>query len=253
MMRVERIKELLEKVKSGEIDIETALDTLKGLPYKDLDFAKIDTHRTLRRGFPEVIFCEGKSQEQLKKIIARLSEIDDFIMATRADETDYKAIKEVINDAEYHKDARIVTVGEFKKEETDGLVVVLCAGTSDIPVAEEAYITAKFMGNKVRKIYDVGVAGLHRLFDEMDVIQGARVIVAVAGMEGALPSIVSGLVASPVIAVPTSIGYGANFRGLSALLTMLNTCSPGVSVVNIDNGFGAGYMAGLINRIGDSE
>lgn len=252
-MKSEKIKELLEKVKSGELDIDDALNILRGLPYQDLEFAKIDTHRTLRRGFPEVIFCEGKSREQLKEIIRRISETEDFIMATRADEDAFQFIKEVRDEAVYHKKARIVTVGELNERNSKGLILIVSAGTSDIPVAEEAYITAKYMGNRVEKIYDAGVAGIHRLLDKMEVLQQATVIVAVAGMEGALPSIVSGLVSSPVIAVPTSVGYGANLGGISALLTMLNTCSPGVVVVNIDNGFGGGYMAGLINRIGDGQ
>jgi len=249
----DKLKRILEDVKMGETAIEEALELLKDLPYQDIDFAKLDTHRSLRKGFPEVVFCEGKSHDHLREIIRKLSDNEDFVMITRADEEAFKVIKGVREDAQYFKEARIALIGEIKPCITEEYVLVITAGTSDIPVAEEAYLTARVMGNRVEKLYDIGVAGIHRLFDYREIMWGAGVIVAVAGMEGALPGVVTGIVDCPVIAVPTSVGYGANFQGLSGLLTMLNSCAPGLAVVNIDNGFGAGYIAGMINLKGENR
>ena len=246
-MNTDSIRELLEKVSAGATGVEEALDVLKRLPYEDLGFAKIDTHRDLRTGFPEVVFCEGKTIEQIAGVVGSLPE-DGFMMGTRADRDVYDAVKAVRSDAVYHEAARIVLVGERKGRRSEKAILVLSAGTSDQPVAEEAAVTAEAMGNTVERLYDVGVAGLHRLLAHGEKLSDANVLVVVAGMEGALASIVGGLVDRPVIAVPTSVGYGASFHGLSALLTMLNSCAPGVAVVNIDNGFGAGYIAGVINR-----
>ena len=252
-MEREKIEELLENVKAGKIGVDEALRILKSLPYEDLGFAKIDTHRDLRRGFPEVILCQRKSIEQITKIIEKLSSKDEFIMATRVSKQVYEAIKKMRADAVYHEAARIVLIGERKGKATKKTVLVVSAGTADLPVAEEAAVTAEAMGNTVERLYDVGVAGVHRLFDNKERLFRANVIVVVAGMEGALASIVGGLVDKPVVAVPTSVGYGASFEGLAALLTMLNCCSPGVVVVNIDNGFGAGYFAGVINQMGEKK
>ena len=239
----EKIEELLRDVKSGKIEIAEALRILKSFPYEDLGFAKIDTHRDLRRGFPEVIFCKGKSIEQIKKIVEKLSSGNEFVMATRASREVYEAIKKIRADAVYHEAAGIVLIGQRKGRKTKGTILVVSAGTADLPVAEEAAVTAEAMGNTVERLYDVGVAGVHRLFDNKERLFHADVIIVAAGMEGALASIVGGLVDKPVIAVPTSVGYGASFEGLSALLTMLNCCAPGVVVVNIDNGFGAAALA----------
>ncbi len=247
-MNSDSIYQLLLQVKSGQITPDKALEQLKDLPFKDLDFAKIDTHRYLRIGYPEVIYCAGKTIEQVVSIVnyKMVRQID--VMATRADQNVYEAIKIIAPSAIYHPVARIITIPlQHGRKINDSVILVITAGTSDIPVAEEAAVTASFFGNTVEKIFDVGVAGIHRLFMHLDRLRGAKVIVAVAGMEGALPGIIAGLVDKPVIAVPTSVGYGSNFEGLSALLTMLNTCAPGVSVVNIDNGFGAGYLASVLN------
>ncbi|MDD5530748.1 MAG: nickel pincer cofactor biosynthesis protein LarB [bacterium] len=244
------LKKLLEEVKSGKLSIDKAMDKLKSLPYEDIDIAKIDTHRELRTSLPEVIFCQGKTIEQIilivKKIKANKTGINRII-ATRANKEIYKEVKKIAPEVVWYEQARIIASPSKNKNKT-GNILVITAGTSDIPVAEEAVVIAELMGNKVNKAYDVGVAGIHRLFSIKDKLFDANVIVAVAGMEGALASIVGGLVDVPVIAVPTSIGYGASFNGLAPLLTMLNCCAPGVSVVNIDNGFGAGYLAGLINK-----
>ncbi len=252
-MNKDNLKRLLQDVKTGKINIEQALDSLKTLPYEDLGFAKIDTHRDLRKGFPEVIFCQGKTTEQIVAIVDKFSKSNHTIMATRAGEEVYDAIKKNHSNAIYHKEARIIQIGKTPEPKTDKYIAVVSAGTSDIPVAEEAAVTAEMMANPVDRLYDIGVAGVHRLLDNKERIFKANVVVAVAGMEGALASVVSGMVDKPVIAVPTSIGYGANFHGLSALLSMLNCCSPGVSVVNIDNGFGGGYMAGLINLMSEGK
>jgi NCAIR mutase (PurE)-related protein len=222
---------------------------MKTLPYMDLGYAKIDTHREIRVGYPEVIYCPGKTREQIITIIQAMLERDSNILATRADEALYEEIRNVCPDAVFHPIAKAITIRKRAMETPDSYIAVVTAGTSDLPVAEEAAVTAELFGNRVERVVDVGVAGVHRLFDKLDVIRGARVIVVVAGMEGALPSLVGGLVDKPVIAVPTSVGYGASFQGISALLSMLNSCAGGVCVVNIDNGFGAGYMAGMINKL----
>jgi len=250
-MRREEIEKILQQFKSGQIEIKEALKKLKHFPYDDLDFAKIDSQRQLRKGFPEVIFCQSKTLEQITKIAKRIKETKGKFIATRATPQVYKAIKEIIPETIYFKEARIVAVKEKFKKISTKFILVVSGGTADIPVAEEAAVIAELMGNKVVRLYDVGVAGLHRLLDNSKKLLAANVLIVVAGMEGALPSVVGGLVDKPVIAVPTSIGYGANFQGLSALLTMLNSCAPGLAVVNIDNGFGAGYMASLINQLNE--
>lgn len=250
-MKREEIENILQQFKSGQIEIKEALEKLKHFPYDDLDFAKIDSQRQLRKGFPEVIFCQGKTLEQITKIAKRIKETKSKFVATRATPEIYQAIKEIITEVIYFKEARIVAVKEkFKKIDTK-FILVVSGGTADIPVAEEAAVIAELMGNKVERLYDVGVAGLHRLLDNSKKLLAANVLIVVAGMEGALPSVVGGLVDKPIIAVPTSVGYGANFKGLSALLTMLNSCAPGLAVVNIDNGFGAGYIASLINQLNE--
>lgn len=248
-MDVNNLKELLQNVKDGSLKIDDALEELKKLPFEDLGYAKVDNHRNIRNGYPEVIYCQGKTVEQIKGIVSRLMEKNNNILATRAGREVYEGIKEVTEDAVYYEVARIVVVKRRDIIVTDKVIAVVSAGTSDISVAEEAAVTAEALGNKVIRIYDVGVAGIHRLFANMDTIMSANVLVVVAGMEGALASVVGGMVDKPVIAVPTSIGYGANFGGLSALLTMLNSCASGIGVVNIDNGFGAGYLASMINKL----
>ena len=249
----EKIRELLENVKAGKVEIAEALSALKSFPYEDLGFAKIDTHRDLRKGFPEVILCKGKTLEQVAKIVERHSSGNQVIMATKASKEVYQAISKVRADATYYEAARIVVIGQERRRMTDKTILVVSAGTADLPVAEEAAVTAEVMGNTVERLYDVGVAGIHRLFDNKEKLFHANVIVVVAGMEGALASIVGGLVDKPLVAVPTSVGYGASFDGLAALLTMLNCCAPGVAVVNIDNGFGAGYFASVINQMGERK
>ena len=244
----ERIRRLLDDVQNGRLEIDEAMRELKAFPYEDLGFAKIDTHRDLRTGFPEVVFCEGKTSEHLSAVARAIAARGGLLMATRADAAAYDAIHEVVPDAIYHEKARIVTSGPKRKKSSEGSILVVSAGTSDIPVAEEAAVTAEIMGNDVVRLYDVGVAGIHRLFAHRDEFERASVVVVVAGMEGALASVVGGLTNKPVVAVPTSVGYGASFEGLSALLTMLNSCAPGVVVVNIDNGFGAGYFASSVIR-----
>jgi NCAIR mutase (PurE)-related protein len=248
-MDSEVLRKLLEDVKSGGVSVDKALAELKLLPFEDLGFAKIDHHRNLRNGYPEVIYCQGKTVEQIKAIVSRLMERDSNIMATRAGREVFEGILEVTPDAVYHETARIVVVKRREQTVPEKVIAIVTAGTSDIPVAEEAAITAETMGNKVDRIYDVGVAGIHRLLAKTETLMQANVLVVVAGMEGALASVVGGLVDKPVIAVPTSVGYGANFGGLSALLTMLNSCASGIGVVNIDNGFGAGYLASMINKL----
>lgn len=241
------LKELLEKVKSEEVDIETALKSLKDLPYKDLGIARVDNHRSLRNGFPEVIYCEGKSLDELKTIVTEMLKSNNNILASRASQEVYEMIKELAPEAVYHPRPKMIFIKQQEIEESSSKILVVSGGTSDMPVAEEAAITAEALGNKVERLYDVGVAGIHRLLGSLDRLDEASVIIAVAGMEGALASVVGGLVDKPVIAVPTSVGYGANFGGVSALLTMLNSCASGVGVVNIDNGFGAAYLASTIN------
>ena len=224
------------------------MDQLANLPYQELGFAKLDHHRALRRGFPEVVFGPGKTAEQIALIVERLASSSDKVLVTKVAEECFTAVHQQIPDAEYHPVARAITVNTAKDAVLRPGIMVLSGGTADIPIAEEAALTAELMGNEVERSYDVGIAGVHRLLDHLPRLRQAKVLVVVAGMEGALPSVVSGLVSTPVIAVPTSVGYGASFSGLTALLTMLNSCSAGVSVVNIDNGFGAGYLAALINR-----
>jgi len=249
-MRPQEIKKVIEKVKSGKLSSAEAYSKLKSLPFEDLGYAKLDHHRHLRQGFPEVIYCPGKSIEQISNIAKKISKNSRGLLATRADEKAYKAVKKVLKKARYHKPARLITYSASNPLISNPLIIsIVCAGTADIPVAEEAAVTAEFLGNKVDRIFDVGVAGLHRLLGNMKRISKASVIIVVAGMEGALASVVGGLVDVPVIAVPTSVGYGASFKGLSALLTMMNSCAAGVTVVNIDNGFGAAVAASTINRM----
>ncbi|MDD7792841.1 nickel pincer cofactor biosynthesis protein LarB [Clostridium sp. 'White wine YQ'] len=248
-MDKEDIKELLESVKNNKIDVEEALGKLEDLPFKELGFAKIDNHRELRVGYPEVIYCEGKTVEQVRDIVKFMLTKDNNILGTRASYEMYLAVKELCNEAEYNSLGRTITIKKKKQDVADSYIAIVSAGTSDLPVVEEAVETAKILGNRVEKITDVGVAGIHRLFSRLDIIRGAKVVIVVAGMEGALASVIGGLVNKPVIAVPTSVGYGANFGGLSALLSMLNSCASGVSVVNIDNGFGAAYNASIINKL----
>lgn len=244
------LRSLLQRVKGGELPIEQALAAIKDLPYQDLGFAKVDHHRKLRCGFPEVIYCAGKTVNQVVKIIASLAERGGNILATKATEEMYRAVVKIVPRCCYHHDAGMITLTQQNKDPV-GHILVVCAGTADVPVAEEAAVTAEIMGNRVERLYDVGVAGLHRLLMNRHKLAQARVLVVVAGMEGALPSVVAGLVAKPVIAVPTGVGYGANFNGLAALLAMLNSCAAGIMVVNIDNGFGGGYAASLINHLGE--
>jgi len=247
-MTPDHIRNILEAVQQGKQDVDTAFEQLKDLPFTDMGFAKIDNHRQLRTGYPEVIFCSGKTIEQSEEIIRLMYSRGDNILATRVQKELWQRISNLYPEAEYNAAARTIAIRRNVIQETATYISIVTAGTADIPVAEEAAVTAELFGNKVERVYDVGVAGIHRLYSRIDLIRGGRVIVAVAGMEGALPSVLGGLVDKPVIAVPTSVGYGANFNGLSALLTMLNSCAAGISVVNIDNGFGAGYLASLINR-----
>lgn len=244
-----KIKKLFEMVLNGELSIDDALGEFKFLPYEDMGFAKVDHHRHLRHGFPEVVYCQGKTVEQVAAIMNRLAASSNGnILATRASREVYEEVQKIIPDAVYHDLPRIISVlrgPQYAK----GNVLVVSAGTADLPVAEEAAITCEMMGNKVERLYDVGVAGLHRFLSQRHMLYRANAIVVTAGMEGALASVVGGMVDKPVIAVPTSVGYGASFNGLAALLSMLNSCSSNVSVVNIDNGFGGGYIAGVINKL----
>lgn len=248
-MNIEALQELLNAVAQGKTPVDKALDTLKHLGFEDIDYAHIDHHRSLRKGFPEVIFGEGKSVEQICGIMERMIRRENVILVTRIDGTKAAEVLARFPEAAFHQDARMLIYQT--KEPVDigrGTILIITAGTSDIPVAREAFLTASAMGNKVESIFDVGVAGIHRLLNYRRMIEEATVIVVVAGMEGALPSVVAGLVDRPVIAVPTSVGYGVSMGGLTALFGMLNSCSSNVAVVNIDNGFGAGYMAAIINR-----
>lgn len=247
-MNREGLKKLLEQVQAGRIDVDEAANKMSSLPYEDLAFARVDHHRDLRLGFPEVILGQGKTPEQITRIAERILSNSSNLLISRTSEEVFQRIRELASEAEFHSEARMISVLRDRTERGDGAIAIISAGTSDIPVAEEAAVTATAMGNRVSRIYDVGVAGIHRLFGARPVFESARVIVVVAGMEGALPSVVGGLVSVPVIAVPTSIGYGASFDGLAALLGMLNSCASNVTVVNIDNGFGAGFVASLINR-----
>jgi pyridinium-3,5-biscarboxylic acid mononucleotide synthase len=243
------IKKVLQQVREGKITVDKAVERLRDLPFEDLGFARIDHHRPLRQGFPEVIWGEGKTAAQIAAIIKTMHAKKCPVLATRVDAKKAAQIKKSFPKATYYPQSRVLTIvpGTIK-EKGRGLILVISAGTSDIPVAEEAYVTARIMGNRVEYLYDVGVAGIHRLMSSKDKLFSANVLIVVAGMEGALPSVVGGLVSRPVIAVPTSTGYGSSFGGITALLGMLNSCASGVTVVNIDNGFGAGYVASLINQ-----
>jgi pyridinium-3,5-biscarboxylic acid mononucleotide synthase len=246
-----QLRTLLEQIQSGSMGIDDALSRLKTLPFETVgNFAHLDQHRALRCGFPEVVFGQGKTPDQVVQIARRLAERNERVLVTRVSSEMRTAIGDQLPEAIYHPLARLLIIDRSAEYEKQPGIVVASGGTADMPVAEEAALTAELMGHQVERIYDVGVAGLHRLLSRLELLQSARVVVAVAGMEGALPSVIGGLVSAPVIAVPTSVGYGASFQGLSALLTMLNSCATGISVVNIDNGFGAGYLAALINRIG---
>lgn len=247
-MNRERIKKLLEQVQAGRVEVDEAVDRMASLPYEDIAFARVDHHRDLRLGFPEVILGQGKTTEQITQIAERILTNSSNLLVSRTNEEVFAAVRNLAPDAEFHSAARMISVVRDRTERGDGTIAIISAGTSDVPVAEEAAVTATAMGNRVARVYDVGVAGIHRLFGARPDFESARVIVVVAGMEGALPSVVGGMVSVPVIAVPTSIGYGASFDGLAALLGMLNSCASNVTVVNIDNGFGAGFVASLINR-----
>ncbi len=249
MMSSDELRQLLINVNEGRLDVDAALDKLKTLPYEDIGFAKLDHHRALRKGFPEVVLCQGKTTEQIVEIMKKLGQSNNTVLATRAGREVFAAVRAELNDAVYSELARTIVVQRGRQPVPGGNVLVVTAGTADLPVAEEAAITAEVMGNQVRRCYDVGVAGIHRLFDKLDMFKWAQVVIVVAGMDGALASVVGGLVEQPVIAVPTSMGYGASFQGLSALLSMLNSCAPGVGVVNIDNGFGAATLANAITRL----
>lgn len=248
-MNIKEVEKLLNNVKNGGTSVDEALDVLKNFPYTDLGFAKIDNHREMRTGYPEIIYCAGKTNEQVKEIVRVMAEKENNVIGTRASQEMYDSVKSIIPDAVYYPMARIISVQKKKPASPETRIAVITAGTSDMPVAEEAAITAELLGNKVLRIYDSGVAGIHRLVDKLPEIRSCRVIIVIAGMEGALASVVGGLVDKPVIAVPTSVGYGANFGGISALLAMLTSCSTGVTVVNIDNGFGAAFSASMINKM----
>lgn len=248
MMNMET-RDILEKVKEGEISIDEAEQYFRRAPFDEMGYAKLDIHRQVRSGFPEVIFCSRKADEHLIPIVQRLYEENGEVFGTRASQHQYEILKEKFPEIQYDPISHIIKI-EKEKKEGEGLIAVCTAGTADISVAEEAAQTAEYFGAKVEKIYDVGVAGIHRLFSRLDTIQKANCVIAVAGMEGALASVLGGLVDKPVIAVPTSVGYGASFNGLSALLTMINSCANGIATVNIDNGYGAGYIATQINRMG---
>ena len=248
-MTENEIRNLLEQVRAGQVSAQAALERLRRLPFEDLGFAKIDHHRSLRQGFAEVIFAPGKRPEQVVSIVRRMSRNRHNVLITRGDRRLYRSVKRAARTARFHELSGAISIRKDKRIVGKGLILVVSAGTADIPVAEEALVTAEVFGNRVESVYDVGVAGLHRLMRHHEKLLEARVIVCVAGMEGALPSVVGGLVGVPVIAVPTSVGYGASLRGVAALLGMLNSCASNVAVVNIDNGFGAGCLASVINRL----
>ena len=248
---LERLQQLLQRVQQGDLSVPSALDELRDLPYQDLGFAQVDHHRPLRTGFPEVVFGQGKTPRQIGAIAETVTSRSGCVLVTRASVAAYRDVKRRLSDARYDRTARVITVDRRPERALKPGVLVVAAGTSDLPVAAEAAVTAEMLGSQVERLTDVGIAGVHRLLDRLPTLRQARVLVVVAGMEGALPSLVAGLVEAPVIAVPTSVGYGANFEGLTPLLAMLNSCAPGLAVVNVDNGFGAGYLAGVINRMGD--
>jgi hypothetical protein len=243
------LRKLLEEVRDRGLSPEQAISRLRHLPFEDLGFAKIDHHRPLRIGMPEVIYCASKTPEQVAEIFFRMAARSSNVLATRANQEKFEAVRSQVEDAEFHSLSGTIVLRRDTGVRGHGVVAVVCAGTSDLPVAEEAAVTASLMGNEVEQLCDVGVAGLHRLLSHSDLLRRARVLIVCAGMEGALPSVVAGMVAAPVICVPTSVGYGASFGGVAALLGMLNSCSPNTAVVNIDNGFGAGYLASMINRL----
>ena len=245
-------REILEKVRSGEMSVEEAESFFKSAPYEEMGYAKLDTHRKIRSGFPEVIYCENKPDEYLVSIYEKLFKEDDRVFGTRASAHQYELVKKSIPDIEYDPVSRILKA-DHTDEKRIGNIAICCAGTADIPIAEEAAQTAEYFGSNVNRIFDVGVSGLHRILSKVEQLQKANCVIAIAGMEGALASVVGGMVSSPVIAVPTSVGYGASFGGISALLTMINSCANGVATVNIDNGFGAGYIATQINRLAEGE
>jgi NCAIR mutase (PurE)-related protein len=247
------LQELLEQVARGDVPVQDALRVLETDSLKDLGFARVDTDRPRRRGIPEAVFCPGKTPEQLAGIVTALKEAGQDVLATRASPELYDAVARVHPAAVYHEAARAITLDVSKRAAPSGQVAIVTAGTADIPVAEEAALAAERMGARVERVYDVGVAGLHRLMRYLDVLKSSRAVVVVAGMEGALPSVVGGLIDRPIVAVPTSVGYSMNLNGLTALLAMLNTCVPGITVVNVDNGFGAGVAAAMINRTGERE
>lgn len=251
MSQTTEIHALLEGVRTGAVSVEEAEGVLRRKPFEDLGYARLDTHRALRSGFPEVVFCQGKADAHLVRIFETLWRSNGEVLGTRATAEQYELVKKILPDAEYDPISRTIR-WEKPDKRREGNIVVCTAGTADLSVAEEAARTAEFFGRRVERLYDVGVSGLHRLLSRLELLQSARCIVAVAGMEGALASVIGGLVACPVIAVPTSVGYGASFGGLSALLTMLNSCANGVAVVNIDNGYGAGYLAAQIDRMGQN-
>ncbi len=249
-MQTDKLRLLLEQVQAGQIEVETALSKLRNLPFENLEgFATLDHHRHLRNGFPEVVFGQGKQPEQVTAIVRRLSERNDKVLVTRVDPAMAEFVRAELSEVIYHPLPRLLILDRSAPTEKHPGILVITAGTADLPVAEEAAMTAELMGNAVERMFDVGVAGLHRLLNQTERLWQARVVVVVAGMDGALPSVVGGLVSAPVIAVPTSVGYGASFHGLAALLTMLNSCATGVAVVNIDNGFGAGSLASTINQM----
>jgi len=248
-MTGKELEKLLGDVKSGAMSVDEALEVLKTFPYTDLGFARIDHHREIRTGYPEIVYCAGKTTSQVRQIFRVMSEKENNIIGTRANLEMFEAIKSDSPDAIFFEEAKIISIQKKKPEMPESSIAVITAGTSDIPVAEEAAVTAELLGNRVVRIFDAGVAGIHRLVDKLPEIRKCSVIIVIAGMEGALASVVGGLVDKPVIAVPTSVGYGASFGGISALLAMLTSCSSGVTVVNIDNGFGAGFSASMINRM----
>jgi NCAIR mutase (PurE)-related protein len=248
-MTEEQIRKVLEEHKTGRLTSDDALHRLRALPFEDLGFANVDHHRSLRQGFPEVIFGGGKTVEQVGAIVEAMYRHEHNILITRASSAQFERVKQIAPEAEFHEGARAIAIRKDASIHGKGTVMVVSAGTSDMPVAEEAVVTLKVMGNHIESLYDVGVSGIHRLLDRRERLSQARVLIVVAGMEGALPSVVGGLVSVPVIAVPTSIGYGASMNGLAALLSMLNSCASNVTVVNIDNGYGAGVVASLINRL----
>ncbi|MDY6793013.1 MAG: nickel pincer cofactor biosynthesis protein LarB [Thermodesulfobacteriota bacterium] len=248
-MNSETLHKLLHSVATGKTSVDDAARTLTHISFENIDFAQIDHHRSLRKGFPEVIFGPGKTAEQIIRIIEKILDQENIVLVTRVNRHKAQKIKSHLPDIEYHEDARMIIFKKIKIPlQGKGKILVLSAGTSDIPVAKEAYLTAESMGNQVEAVFDVGVAGIHRLFSYKKQIDDASILIVVAGMEGALPSVVAGMVSQPVIAVPTSVGYGVSFGGITALFAMLNSCSSNVAVVNIDNGFGAGYFASVINR-----